>query len=974
MSDKEIDVRVTAETSGVKKGMDEAAKAVENGARAMEAALNQTADKAAGIANKIHQNLTAKLQADFKQLQATYSKGLEINVGNLDAVRSKAAGVFEQTRTSGERLQHKLAELNTLFSSGAIDAETHARAVKMINDEVTRSPSIFGIATEGVKGFVLAFFGLQAAIGMAKNVIGVASNFEQLDIQLKAVMGSAQEGERAFAWVKQFAEETPYSVESTTKAFMTLKNFGLDPMDGTLRKVADAAAKYSTGADGAERVTLALGQAWGRGKLQGQDILQLIDAGIPVYDALAKVTGKTTAEVQVMSEKGTITRDVMRDFIDELGRMSAGTADAKMNSMSGAAANMGDAFANAIDDLRKNGGFDFITQGIQGVTEVIPSVVQMFAEMGSIIGDTVKELWGIVSDAFSSIADAINAALGRDSQPMSALEFFGNMLKVVHVAVIAFGTGLKVIFSGLKTLLAESANQFITFGNVAWKAMHLDFSGAKTAFQQGVNDAKAIAQQGAADLAKISQDGRDKMDAALLGGGAAKPTIQDNKQAALSPSGTTTPDKAALAAARRAAAEQLRIERENIGAILEARLSAIDAAEEAARHAVAMDKSNKAVLLQQEIEFENQRAEAVRTSLEAELALARQAKDPSGQAKLNAQIEQAENIHQANLTAIRNKAEVEEYTRSKRLASIRIRSTADAAMASVDADQQAAEQSYALGVMNKEQLLALEAEFENRRNQIKANALQASLEQVDPDNDPTKYAEIKAQIEELEMQHQLRMTEIKNQAELERNQYQLSAMNSIQSSMASNLQQLMMGQMTLAKFMQATWTSALSAITGEIAKFVAKWVAQKVYMMAFGKAAAMSEVAKESGKAGAGGVASMAAAPFPLNMTAPAFGASMAAAAMAFAPVASAAGGYDIPAGTNPLTQLHAREMVLPAKQADVIRSLADGGEGDGGGSVEVHIHQNVSAWDSVDARRAFMDNQPALIEAIKNAHRNGYR
>lgn len=40
-------------------------------------------------------------------------------------------------------------------------------------------------------------------------------------------------------------------------------------------------------------------------------------------------------------------------------------------------------------------------------------------------------------------------------------------------------------------------------------------------------------------------------------------------------------------------------------------------------------------------------------------------------------------------------------------------------------------------------------------------------------------------------------------------------------------------------------------------------------------------------------------------------------------PSASAEGGYDIPYGVNPVTQLHAREMVLPREEADVIRALA---------------------------------------------------
>jgi hypothetical protein len=47
---------------------------------------------------------------------------------------------------------------------------------------------------------------------------------------------------------------------------------------------------------------------------------------------------------------------------------------------------------------------------------------------------------------------------------------------------------------------------------------------------------------------------------------------------------------------------------------------------------------------------------------------------------------------------------------------------------------------------------------------------------------------------------------------------------------------------------------------------------------------------------------------------------------------ASAEGGYDIPGGVNPVTQLHEKEMVLPKAQAEVIRGLAArGGAGAGG-------------------------------------------
>ena len=94
--------------------------------------------------------------------------------------------------------------------------------------------------------------------------------------------------------------------------------------------------------------------------------------------------------------------------------------------------------------------------------------------------------------------------------------------------------------------------------------------------------------------------------------------------------------------------------------------------------------------------------------------------------------------------------------------------------------------------------------------------------------------------------------------------------------------------------------------------------------------------------------------------------------ALSFMPmIASASGGYDIPGGLNPLTQLHQREMVLPAQHADVIRRLAsDGGGGGGGGggipSVDVHFHgENMGGG-------FWLMHEENLVKALKRAQRNG--
>ncbi len=91
--------------------------------------------------------------------------------------------------------------------------------------------------------------------------------------------------------------------------------------------------------------------------------------------------------------------------------------------------------------------------------------------------------------------------------------------------------------------------------------------------------------------------------------------------------------------------------------------------------------------------------------------------------------------------------------------------------------------------------------------------------------------------------------------------------------------------------------------------------------------------------------------------------------------IASAEGGYDIPAGTNPVTQLHEKEMVLPKAQADVIRGLADGSAKGGGANVtyspQIHID---SRTDQNEVHRivvgAVQQGNADLVDRLSRAGR----
>ena len=113
-------------------------------------------------------------------------------------------------------------------------------------------------------------------------------------------------------------------------------------------------------------------------------------------------------------------------------------------------------------------------------------------------------------------------------------------------------------------------------------------------------------------------------------------------------------------------------------------------------------------------------------------------------------------------------------------------------------------------------------------------------------------------------------------------------------------------------------------------------------------------------------MASVAAIPFVGWAMAPGVGAETYATGSAFATMASARNGFDIPAGVNPITQLHEREMVLPQKQADAVRQMADGGGG--GGAFRPTL--NIQAMNSQDVIKSLKQGG-ALNKALTSMHRN---
>lgn len=124
----------------------------------------------------------------------------------------------------------------------------------------------------------------------------------------------------------------------------------------------------------------------------------------------------------------------------------------------------------------------------------------------------------------------------------------------------------------------------------------------------------------------------------------------------------------------------------------------------------------------------------------------------------------------------------------------------------------------------------------------------------------------------------------------------------------------------------------------------------------------------EAAKAAASAWASIASIPVVGPFLAPGVALAALAGVMALAGrIHSAEGGFDIPSGMNPMTQLHANEMVLPKEYADVIRNMAGGG---GGGGDTYHVH--IRALDAADVSSWATRNKSTIAAAAYAGVRSG--
>ncbi len=220
--------------------------------------------------------------------------------------------------------------------------------------------------------------GNRAALGLGalgyafKRVfIDTASQYERTAIQLEQLEGSVEKAANAFAFINKLGEKTPLTNGEVRDAYVQLKTFGLDPMNGTLQALIDMNAKMGGSSETLKGMILAVGQAWQKQKLQGEESLQLLERGVPVWDLLAKATGRNATTLMKMASAGKLGRKEIQLLIEAIGKDAAGSSEKFSRTWAGMTSNLEDHWSRFATEVMHAGTFDYLKGELSGLlTEV----------------------------------------------------------------------------------------------------------------------------------------------------------------------------------------------------------------------------------------------------------------------------------------------------------------------------------------------------------------------------------------------------------------------------------------------------------------------------------------------------------------------------------------------------------------------------------------------------------------------------
>ncbi|AEL98548.1 tape measure protein [Mycobacterium phage Drago] len=394
--------------------------------------ISRLDERAAAVAAK---NIEREMAAAGARGGSAAGRAIGENVTKEAAAAGRNAGeqlsreVDRATKAAGSRIVDGFAA-NGVSAGRGFGSSFSSSLVSSLPVAGRFSSALSGYEGAASKAGALAGRALGTAFtAAATGIIGAAGvalfkgfdRYKSLDAtshRLAAMGNSAEQVKTIMSDINEVVVGTPIALDEAAKAATQFLAGGVKqgrPLQAALTAIADAA-----GASGQKFGDLAVifNQVFNKGKLQSEEMLQLNERGINVQAALQKEFGLTSAEIQKMSQDGTISFGMLVQAIEgQFGGMSkklADTVDGALSNMNAAVGRVGANFISALfgDPLDTTEGPGALAKSINNVTDKLNDLNAWIVAHKDDIKrvfedavDTAQDLWNTIRKVVDVLSD-----------------------------------------------------------------------------------------------------------------------------------------------------------------------------------------------------------------------------------------------------------------------------------------------------------------------------------------------------------------------------------------------------------------------------------------------------------------------------------------------------------------------------------------------------------------------------------------
>lgn len=268
---------------------------------------------------------------------------------------------IDKARTRAAQLKTEQIDLKNGLKSTTNELKKQKAGVSGVSDEMKKMKTL-------ITGFIAAYGGKK----LWDLLIGSNAEMEQYTTSLEVMLGSASKASAMIEKMRDFAAKTPLTLDNVISGGSLLMSYGVDESNliDTMTKLGDLA---SGNAEKMDRITLAYGQMLAKGKVTGEELRQMTEAGVPLQTALAESIGVTGEEFSKMVSAGKVGIDDLNKAITGLttgdGKF-AGMMEKQSQTMQGMLSTLQD---NLSEFMRKmgEGAFGEVKSALQEASDLL---------------------------------------------------------------------------------------------------------------------------------------------------------------------------------------------------------------------------------------------------------------------------------------------------------------------------------------------------------------------------------------------------------------------------------------------------------------------------------------------------------------------------------------------------------------------------------------------------------------------------